>query len=180
MSKSQLREALERIYPDHVDECAVDHFKSARLINSFATMDAMPRELRECVHEFGLPIVTACRQVGVNNPAHIRELVHQIWTGPRNQYQKSTGSSATALGKLDWMLIQVGAGLDAKTLIRALASSGYLIVTREPSKQMVDASMDAVNHMGVVTKSQKHRNRLRAALDAGTRHLWPHLAEWLR
>ena len=144
--------------------CALDHFKGKHTLRSFEDFDRMPRGLRECVHEFGLPIVRACLQMKISEPRHIRQLVHDIWEGARQTTQRK---ESVARGSLDWLLIQAGAGLSAATLLEFLARHNLAIVSTEPTAAMVYASMDAVNHMGVVSKSAKHRNRLRAAIKAG-------------
>lgn len=44
-------------------------------------IDAMPPEIRACVHEYGLTIVDACLQVGVTKARHIHHLVSCIRDG---------------------------------------------------------------------------------------------------
>jgi hypothetical protein len=67
--------------------------------------------------------------------------------------------------------------LSAKGLLRILWLHNMIIVPRDPTPAMVEASLDAVKTMGVVTREQKHRGRLSAALQAGAKRLWPHLFE---
>jgi MinD-like ATPase involved in chromosome partitioning or flagellar assembly len=131
---------------------------------ALAVTDEMPAELRACVHEFGLPIVTACVNAGVSKPAVIRQLVAEIWDGARQTTQQRRRGPISVL---DWVLIQAGAQISAATLLRVLRSHSMVIIPLEPTTLMVEASMDAVNHMGVVSKSRKHRNRLRAAINVG-------------
>ncbi len=150
---------------------------SKRIMKSMDAVDEMPPGLRACVHEFGFAIVNALRSNGISNPPQIRQLVHEIWMGARQPTQRTGFRQSPMLGNLDWILLQAGAGISAKTLVRVLRQHTMVIVPCEPSSIMVDASMDAVNHMGVVTKAQKHRNRLRAAIAASTKSLWPHLSE---
>ena len=124
--------------------------------------DSLPPKLRECVHEFGLPIVTACMSHGVNDPAAIRSLVKEIWAGARQAGQKSG-----ARNTLDWLLLRNGAGISAKTLCRTLEDNHLVIASVEPTKAMLEASMAAVSGGNVIcTKEEKHRRRLRAALRA--------------
>jgi hypothetical protein len=143
-------------------------------------VDMLPEPLRQCVHEFGYPIVIACLQAGVQKPTHIRELVHQIWLGARQPAQRQCRSELYAghavQKQLDWLLIQSGSEVSAEALVRVLWMNGLLIVPREPNGVMLDASMAEVSgHTEVVTKRDKHRRRLRAAMDAAARRLWPHL-----
>ena len=154
---------------------------SQRALRALEATDAMPARLRECVHEFGYEIVSVISQAGIIDPGKIRAIVHTVWNGAREPIQR-TGTKRRAhpspvLGHLDWLLIQAGAPITARTLIRGLDMHGMVIVPREPSTVMVQASMDATNQMGVVSKAEKHKGRLRAAIRASTQRLWPHLFE---
>jgi len=139
--------------------------KTKKIAHSFDEMEHMSADLKECVHEFGYAIVDACRTVGIEQPRHIRHLVHVIWDGARQPLQRRP------LSTLDWLLLQAGAEISGARLIGYLAAHGFLVVPREPNIKMVEASMDAVHHMGRVTKTEKHRNRLRAALKVGAAKL---------
>lgn len=160
--------------------------KSAAIVvkaaRAFSEVDAMPPELRQCVHEFGYAIVNACLLAGVTKPNNIRHLVHEIWNGARQPEQKMAGSgqrqgSVRTLHFLDWVLIQGGAGISAEKLVRLLWLKDYVIMPREPIKEAVAASMDAIAGMGPLTKEQKHRIRLRASIKAVVQQCWPHLLE---
>lgn len=149
---------------------------SDKSVRDFHRLDDMPSGLRQCVYEFGFEIVNACMQAGVTSPPRIRQLVFEIWQGARQPTQRRQDGPATRVGgKLDWVLIQAGAEICSDRLVRVLFQNGFIVVPRDPSPNMVSASMDAVNHMGVVSKATKHRNRLRAAHDAAIRHCWPQL-----
>lgn len=138
-------------------------------VKSFNRIDAMPSDLRGCVHEFGEPIVIACLQAGVSSPARIRQLVTEIWEGARQHKQRRP-----TLGTLDWVLVQAGAAINAKTLVRVLRANHHFIVPRTPTNEMIDASMREVSGFDVIcTKTEKHRRRLRAAIAAGVKHIWP-------
>lgn len=138
---------------------------------SFDDIEHMPPELRECVHEYGYAIVKACQQAGVTRPANIHQLVREIWDGARQPGQKrGTG------GTLDWMLIQAGANISAAVLLRVLENSGLAIVPIHPTREMIEASKAEVSGFNqVVTKSEKHRLRLIAAIKAGASWLRPRL-----
>lgn len=130
------------------------------------TADDLPPELRRMVHEFGLPIVTTCVKHGVKSPAHIRELVRDIWAGAR---QTSQGGG-NAHGTLDWLLMQAGSNISAKKLCRFLADNNLVICSTEPTRTMLDASMAEVSgHNFRCTREEKHRLRLRAALRSAVR-----------
>jgi hypothetical protein len=145
--------------------------------HAIAETDAMAPELRQCVHEYGLPIVSACVKYGVRKPAHIHELVKEIWDGARQLGQRGNGVE----NRLDWLLMQAGAVISAATLIRFLHSHSMVILPNHPTDQMIDASLETVaNHDVRVTKRQKHTLRLRAAIDAYVAHQWKFLRDSVR
>jgi len=141
---------------------------------SLAEVDAMPGQLRMCVHEFGYPIVKMCLQCGVKEPSHIRALVTAIWDGARSPADRPPHRDSV-LSRLDWLLMQAEAPITAAALIRFLYAHNMVLIPRHPSKAMVEASIEATGHMGLVSKTQKHEGRLRAAIDAALRHMWPHV-----
>lgn len=152
-----------------------------RVHRALEATDAMPAELRQCVHEYGFAIVSTLLQVGITKPSVIRSIVHSIWCGARSQSASQRfghgGKSqpSAVLGQLDWLLLQNGAQISAVTLVRVLWMSGMVIVPREPNEPMVRASIEATARMGLVSKSEKHKGRLKAALQAAAERLWPHL-----
>lgn len=136
---------------------------SATAIRALNATDNLPISLRECVHEFGFPIVEVCMKHGVTDPRHIRELVKEIWAGARQGGQR-TGVWDT----LDWILARAEGPLSSKTLLRLLADNNLALVTAEPTRAMLEASMSEVSGFNVrCTREEKHRRRLRAALRAG-------------
>jgi hypothetical protein len=144
---------------------------SQKCQNSFERIDKMSPELRSCVHEFGEPIVIACMMAGVKQPQRIRQLVREIWEGARQPTQ-----SRPRLGSLDWIMQQAGAEISAETLIRILRDNHHYLVPLDPSKEMIEASMNTVSSYNMrITKRDKHRLRLRAAIEAGVKHLYPNL-----
>lgn len=125
-------------------------------------IDKMPAELRGCVHEFGFGIVAACLNAGVSDPRAIRVLVKEIWQGARE-----CGQRQGAVGTIDWLLIQNEAKISAATLFRIFAENNIAIIKAEPSRAMLDASMATVSKFDLrITKEEKHRRRLRAAIRA--------------
>lgn len=142
-------------------------------------VDNMPPELRMCVHEFGYTVVSACLNARVSCPRRIRQLVHEVWRGAREHGQRPAFDDIGKSGKLvalDWVMIQAGAAINAATLVRVLRSNGYVVLPLEPTKHMVEASMEECSSFTErVTKREKHLRRLRAATRAACAHLWPHL-----
>jgi hypothetical protein len=151
---------------------------SPKILAGLDEVDAMPRGLRECVHEFGLETVRDFLARGVRKPDDIRFLVHSAWCGARGPWQRMKGDgsgSSYVLRQLDWLLIQAGAQINAKALLRLLWGSAMVIITRDPSTHMLDASLHYTDTAGPLSKTSKHRGRLRAAIEAGAKNLWPFL-----
>lgn len=146
---------------------------NGQALKSFDAIDKLSAGQRECVHEFGFAIVKACIDMGVSQPNRIRFLVHTIWSGARQPQQRMGKGPAGAVAKLDWLLLQQNCGVRAETLLRTLADNNFVFVPRTPTAAMIDASLDATNHMGVVSKREKHQNRLIAAIKAQMRSVWP-------
>jgi hypothetical protein len=154
---------------DRSDQTRADDRVSEKTVRSFERLEQYSPALRECVFEFGEPIVTACLLAGVRESRCIRQLVRDIWEGARQPTQRRP-----ALGSLDWVLIQAGAQINAKTLVRILRNSSHYIVPLDPTVEMLEASMNTVSNFDVrITKRDKHRLRLRAAIHAGVKHIWP-------
>lgn len=129
---------------------------------ALAMTDDWPADMRACVHEFGFAIVYACVSVGVTKPNTIRALVREIWEGARQQHQRTTPT-----GTLEWLMIQNG-GVPLATLARVLDNKSLVIVSREPTRAMIAASMAEVSGFTErITKQEKHTRRLRAAIKAG-------------
>ena len=49
-----------------------------RRAHRMAAIDAMPPQLRACVHDYGLAVVKACVDLGVSKPRQIRHLVETV------------------------------------------------------------------------------------------------------
>lgn len=141
--------------------------------HQFQLVDAMPADLRSCVHEFGFAIVNVCLQAGVRKPSMIRQLVHEIWDGARQPSQRANGiNNNSAIAKLDWLLLQEQCPVSANKLLRSLAQSNHFLVPRDPTTPMIAASMKAIETMGRLTKQDKHRIRLSAAIKANAQSMW--------
>ncbi len=144
---------------------------SEKTVRSFERVDNLSPALRECVHEFGEATVQACLLAGVRDPRRVRQLIREIWEGARQPMQRRP-----RLGALDWILIQAGAQISAKTLVRILRENHYYVVPIDPTTPMVEASMAEVSNFDLrMTKREKHARRLRAAIKAGVQHIWPDL-----
>jgi hypothetical protein len=132
-------------------------------IDALDAVDRMPSGLRQCVHDFGLPIVSVLTKFGIRDPRHVREIVREVWAGPRQMGQRG-GTMAT----VDFALSR--GGINLPMLRRMLAENNIVIVSCEPTREMLDASMAEVSGFNCrVTREEKHRRRLRAALRAAIR-----------
>lgn len=59
---------------DRPPQSYVDAKRRARMEH----VDNMPADLRKLVHEYGLPVVKTCMDLGVTKPRHIRHLVETV------------------------------------------------------------------------------------------------------
>lgn len=145
---------------------------SALRLDHLKRVDALPAQLRECVHDFGFPIVNAFMECGVRSPAKIRQLIGIVLSGIRERSQ--SGKNGSGLKHVvDDLLIQSGSGMTAKGFASVLRINNVLIIPAAPNKAMIEASIDAVDwSQGKISKSDKHSRRLNAALHAGARAHW--------
>ena len=144
---------------------------TARCERSFEHIESMPFALRECVHEYGYAIVKACLQAGVSNPAHIHQLVREIWEGARQP-----GQRRPRMGMMDWLLLQAGVEIPGDTFLRVLENENLVIVPRCPTFEMLQASMAEVSDFTVrCTKAEKHKRRLFAAIEIGSKFMFRRL-----
>lgn len=144
---------------------------------TLAATDELPGPQRELVHEFGFEIVRAFRDAGIKEPRIVRHLVLTCWDGPRSMSEttRKHAPQSRIMQRLDWLLINARASITAETLVRVLWHSNVALIPMSPSEVMVDASIAATADMGLVSKYEKHRGRLRAALVAQARSTFPHL-----
>lgn len=132
---------------------------SAKALNSLDRLETLPRGLRECVHEFGFPIVDVCLSYGISKPSSIRNLVREIWAGARQERQRGAVRDT-----LDWIILQNGGVPSARVLYRLLNDNNIALVPMEPTRAMLNASMEEVSGFNVrCSREEKHRRRLRAA-----------------
>lgn len=139
------------------DTTAFDDPGLERVRKRMATVDAMPPDLRACVHDFGLTIVTAMLQAGVTNHRHIRHLVDTVRIGSIEIGNRQ---------ETDEMRQEVG-----RRYARYLRNRGFLVVPELPSETMIRASIDALHDEGIadfrVNRHRKHAIRLVNANVAG-------------
>lgn len=137
---------------DLTDEHVTTQLMAARRM---AYVDSLPPEVRECVHEFGVDIVRAFLDHGVTRPKSIRHLVKTILF-------EMTGSQPTNYTDK--------AQMDRRAAVW-LAGGGYLVVPKIPTRDMVDASISALDDAGIahtgVERRKKHAVRLIHANVAG-------------
>lgn len=145
-------------------------------------VDDLPKPLRRCVHEYGPDLVRTMVNIGITKASHIDLLVKEVVHGARQPHQRQgrtigdrSERGTPVAAHLDWLLIQAGAGITAARLIRLMASNGLLIVPIEPNELMVETSIAETGKLGLCSKQQKHRARLRAANHAAAKRLWPSL-----
>lgn len=159
-------------------ETAADDFKiSEKALRHLAQVDAMPAELRACVHEFGYTVVSACLDAGVDRPNRIRQLVHMIWEGARHERQSTgAGYQSAVMLQLDWLLVQAGAQINARELVGFLQRHCWTMLPLHPTRAMIDASVATIAGFDVACKKwEKHQRRLIAAIEAGSKSLFPQL-----
>lgn len=151
---------------------------SAVVYRSLETIDNMSPEMRACVHELGWEAVAIMRQYRLN-PSAMRTICYACWAAPRSARQqppsrKGSTRSSSVLGHLDTLLSRAGASISAVMLLAFLKRNGMVIVPYQASAPMVEASMATVTvYDPTVTKAEKHKRRLDAALMASARRLWP-------
>jgi hypothetical protein len=148
-----------------------------RTLRALDRVDDMQDEFRQLVHEFGSEIVNDYILAGLTKPSTIRKLIVSAWNGARsapNRPQSNKGVPGP-IATLDWLLIQSGSKVNAATLVAMLHENFYAVVPLNANSAMISASMAVDLRDRVVTKHEKHHERLKAALSAGSRKLWPHL-----
>lgn len=141
--------------------CKMSDELGAKRLRALANTDAMPHELKECVHEFGYTVVFTFMKWGITKPKAIREIVYAVWLGVNGGggYSQSDGVD----GALDALLGKEI--INSKALKNFLHAHSKVMVSVEPTRVMLEASMAEVSgHTIVCTKEEKHRRRLRAAL----------------
>lgn len=119
----------------------MDSVGQARSIARMEKVDAMTPEMRILVHEYGLTVVQSFIDLKVDKPRQILHLIKTVLKGS----------------------VEIG----DRTMMPKL-SSMKVYVPVEPTERMVLASMAQVSNFDMkITKYEKHRLRLKAAIEAG-------------
>jgi hypothetical protein len=114
-----------------------------KIVARMSYIDGLPKDVRELVHEYGFTVVKAFLDQKITKASAIRHLIDTVRTG---SIDPGTGAGGVGM---------VGG--------RAMCA-----VPIEPTPAMIAASMATVaNHDMLVSKEEKHRLRLRAAIKAG-------------
>lgn len=123
--------------------------KHRKIVTRMEKIDALPKEVRELIHEFGFTVVTAFLDQKIVKANIIRHLIEQV--------QRGSVDVGTGIGG-------VGATQNGRNMV---------VIPKEPTPDMIHASMATVsNHDMVVDKYEKHKLRLRAAINVGiARHI---------
>ena len=72
------------------------HIERRRVIR-MDTIDRLPSEVRECVHDYGWHVVKTIMDLGVKKPKHIRQIVETVL----DEFSPTRGS-ASAQGTRSW------------------------------------------------------------------------------
>lgn len=121
----------------------MDDVAYARVVARMDRIDAMPPEIRALIHEHGLTMIQAFLDVGVAKANQIAHLIDRVKHGSTEVGDRNTSPKQTAF---------------------------HVYVPVEPSAKMIEASMAEVSNFNMnVTKYEKHRLRLRAAIKAHQR-----------
>lgn len=155
---------------DGWDESAVK-----RSQNRMKEIDSLPEDLRHLVYEHGWSIIKAFIDSGIKKKNSINHIIYTVREGSfeigkregENLIYKSIPLSEEIICRcLDFFKIPP----ISKQIIGHLIHKGQIIVPTEPSEKMIQASMDAVKPISEggrpLTKHQKHKIRLRAAMKA--------------
>jgi hypothetical protein len=140
-------------------------YQDSRVGRRMARIDALSPEIRQLVHEEGLTVVGAFLDLGVTAPRHIRHLISTVRCGSNNG----------GMNPLQREAAHRSLGIDDEVVTK-LKRAGLAVVPLEPTPRMIDASIALVrDHTEAMTKPEKHRRRLQAAILAAARGRWPHL-----
>lgn len=132
---------------------------------SCEAVDDLPPKVRALIHEFGFAVVQAFVNAGIHNPKVIRRLIYAVWLGPRElaNVPSHHRNHIPTLATLD-LALTTGRIPNAAALVQYLRGISTTIVPWEPSGGMVRASIEETGRLGLVSKEEKHRARLRAAI----------------
>ncbi len=122
-------------------------------------IDRQPPAIRALVHEYNWNVVRAFIQCGVTNPRHIKHLI----------MASLAGAAAYGVGRPQ----KDGIPISTTLALEIMHRPDLALVQREPTEEMLQASMGAVepyrqgSDAPLLSKREKHLRRLRAAIAAG-------------
>lgn len=140
-----------------------------------AHVDSLPADIRALVHDFGWGVVSAYLQAGVTKAKRIRHLIETTLDGSWEIRSRrlNTQVISRAAERLNKCLSEFHLPANGQALVDSLRRNGAVIVCMQPTTAMVDASIHALHQPqyanAYVTKQEKHRIRLTAALRAAER-----------
>jgi hypothetical protein len=121
----------------------MDNAQREKIVARMSYIDSLPKDIRELVHEHGFTVVKAFLDQKITKAAAIKHLIGTVKTG---SIDPGTGTG--------------GVGM--------VSGRAMCVIPIEPTPAMIAASMATVaNHDVLVSKEEKHRLRLRAAIKAG-------------
>ena len=139
-------------------------------------VDRMPRPLRQLAHEYGISTVRAFVDSDVTDPRKIAFLIHNVFLGAREPgNRRPAGSNSGLEQQIGLLLMRTGSTCGPRMFLRELREGGLTIAPIEPDDAMVEASLRALDNVGLVNRHTKHRARLRAALKTAAKHHFPWL-----
>ena len=135
-------------------EALLDRYQVKR-VNRMNEIDRLPADIRALVHEFNWTMIHPFLKAGIRDARQIRHLIRCVVHGAASH----NGKNLPPIRPLR---------LSADTEMELALREDLAVCEINPSDQMVQASMDAVlpyvPGTPLLTKREKHRIRLRAAL----------------
>ena len=135
-------------------------------------VDTLPGDLRRCVHDYGAAPVRILVNCGVTKANQIRAVIGSIYVASAEPGNKRRPARNKIETMLDDILAKHSAPPIAREIIAVLRSQNITILPCDAIPCAIEASMEAIEGMGLLKKARKHEIRLRTALVAADRHLW--------
>lgn len=124
-------------------------------VNRMNEIDGLSPDLRELIHEFNWRMVKAFLDAGVTDARQIKHLIRCVVEGAASY----SGSNMNPIGSLR---------LSTEAAMELALREDLVVCEINPRDQVIQASMDAVlpyvPGTPLLTKREKHRIRIRAAL----------------
>lgn len=135
-------------------EALLERYQVKR-VNRMNEIDNLPADIRALVHEFNWTMINPFLKAGIRDARQIKHLIRCVVQGAASY----NGSSLNPIASLR---------LSTETTMELSLREDLVVCEINPSDQVVQASMDAVlpyvPGTPLLTKREKHRIRLRAAL----------------